>query len=338
MFKKITKKYLFKKLDISSQSKRIKIKVDAIKKWDWQIIMICFFLAFIFWVFKNLNTDHTTSISFPLNFELENKELVSILSPIEEININVSGYGWNLLQETIGINKTKIKIKIDNPLNSRYLTAKIIRSSAESQLTEMKINYIFEDTIFYRYDTLSSKKIKLELDPTKISLDDDYRLISEIEITPDIITMTGAYSIIKDYPDVICLTIDKNDIDESFYDNVKVNYTRHKYVSVDNRMVKVKFDIALFTNKRLPVKIQKENFPDNIIYKVTPNDTFIEYFIREDNHINIGDSIIGFIDFKELNVQDSAIFPRFYLPPQIIDVTFIQEKFIISKLDTIINQ
>ena len=146
-------------IDISKISLTIVDALAPLRKANWKVILLCFSTAATFWFFNALNKVYTTRIDYPLNIVFNKDSLVAVKDPPEEIPVNVTGGGWQLLKRTISINTKPVVVQLENPVQTHFFTANNLLPIFSDQLTDLNINYIATDTIFFKIFGLQKRYI-----------------------------------------------------------------------------------------------------------------------------------------------------------------------------------
>ena len=310
--------------------------VEIVKAWDWRVIIVSFITAFTFWIFNALNDEHTTGIKYPLDIQYEKANIVALIPPPERVNVNITGQGWSVLQKSLGFNLEPVSLLIDvkNSIFMNYINVKPhLFQEVSKKLKDVKVNYILEDSLACSFDTLADKNIYFGINKAHISLEEHCEIVSEIDIRPDHVKVTGPSSLLRKYDDSIWLDIDEEQIDEAFSEEVSFKYEEQKFVTFAYDRALVSFDVALFVKKTLPLKITQINFEEDQEFTLEPGEGYIEAYVNSRELLRPRDSIEVIIDFNDFNFNDSTILPQIInLPEEFHDATIHPEKFFIRFL------
>ena len=93
---------------------------------------------------------HST-IRFPLRFEYDNQRFVAVNPLPHQININVTGSGWELIRKTLGIKLPELVIPLERPLETRKIPA-----SAINAFVDKSIGKVSNQLYGHRYTAHSS--------------------------------------------------------------------------------------------------------------------------------------------------------------------------------------
>lgn len=286
--------------------------------WDWRAIFLCVGTAFTFWIFHSLNGSHTTNINVGLNLKYSRTDVVAIEPPPERITVNATGDGWNLLSKVSGISRPSIDLFIDEPTTTRFLTARYLLPQINTELRNIQVNYILNDTVFFNYDTLVFKTIALQVDTAAIKMHPEFKRIEPINITPGQITLTGPSTLIEGYPDTLLVNIGDNEVDRNYADRVVIDYTRHPLVTSSYSKALVDFKVQQYIPMRDKAILRLVNFPDNFDQqRLMPSQAWFRFKVRSDSADYIPDSLVVTLDYANITA-DSVLLPSFQLPDYLI--------------------
>lgn len=283
---------------------------------------MCLMAATTFWFLNALNKDYSTRLSYPIQFEYDDSVFVSVTPLPENVRLNVSGYGWNLLKKTLQVNVIPLTYRISSPLQARYITGSNLLPFITEQIRDIKINYIVEDTIFFDFDRITTKKVELQVDSTIIDLAEGYKLASPVRLTPEDINFKGPSSLLKALPDSIFLNIPFKGIDENFEEDIPVNYVQSSLIEPDNNKVRVRFEVAQFRKETQLVSIHTVNFPEKDSIVLANSVLEVSYWLRKEEAKPVRPEDFRLVaDFTHLNKADSTITIRLeQKPPYVNDV------------------
>ncbi|OHX67259.1 YbbR-like domain-containing protein [Flammeovirga pacifica] len=291
------------------------------KKWDWSAMTICFLTAFIFWIFHSLNEDHTSTIEIPVKVKIKDENVVALKEPPNHVSVNASGNGWTLLSKSLGIGNSKLNINLEDPVEVKYLAGKVLLKELSQVLKGLKVNYILEDTLAFNYDTLTNRKIAVEIDTSSFVYQNGYRRVGPIKVYPDSIIFRGPTTELNQFPDKLILSSeDSEPIAENLNEYIPVRVPskfNNSLVFSQYDEVKVSFDVYYFISSTEKTKIYKVNFPDggksnDPLFLLETEDVYISYVIREDL-INSVDTIPVIIDYKDIDWNDSTVTPKVFI-------------------------
>src|SRR6478609_7987905 len=210
---------------------------------NWKAVALCFFTAMVFWVFSALNKDHTTNISFPLQFEFDSDRYVPISLP-SHVRMNVSGGGWDLLRKSLGVRLPPLNIPLERPVEVKKIPGNTLLSLVSDQLSSLKINYLVGDTLNLDIDLKDSHKFKLIADLTNISYKDGFGMLSPVVILPDSVEIEGPKSLLHDFPDSIVLSLPNGRLNGNFREEIEVVVPNGEVIKRNPPVAEVRFEVG----------------------------------------------------------------------------------------------
>ena len=271
--------------------------------------MLCVSAATIFWFFNALNKDYTTSINYPVEFLYDQDLFIATIPVPEEIQINVSGGGWNLIRRTGFFNTRPITISLDNPDEQKQIFGNSLRAIFSDQLPEFKLNFVVTDTVYLSITNRIKKKFPIKVDSSAILMGDDYRIISNITVAIDSVEIDGPDEYVIALPDSIVIIPLDDDIDDDFNEEISINL-QNPLLIVTPSEINVSFLVARFVRINRDFVIQTENFPlDSTLLLENPIVT-LSFIIQsgvEDQLLDEDFSIVA--DLERMVFVDSTIQP-----------------------------
>ncbi|WP_338815186.1 hypothetical protein V9L05_08815 [Bernardetia sp. Wsw4-3y2] len=311
--------------------KAIYKSIPLIRTWNWSRLFLCIIISCFIWSFQALNKDnYHSTINFPLVINYERQDVVALEEPPKFISVQVSGSGWRLLQKTLGFGITPLQIEIEDPTQVKYFTAKSLMPDIVQQLSDVRVDFIAEDSIHLNYDSTISKQVLLFIDSSKIPLAKNHRIASHIFLDPDSLTISGAASFVRAEPDSFEIFLNENTLDENYDEMIDISYEPPRKVSFYPQGVQVKFDVDLYFKKTITVPVKPLNFPQDSSAYLARQLAVVEYDVRRTNEmLTIPDSLSILADYKNRNMNDSTIEPTFQPPSFMENVKIIPEKLIL---------
>ncbi|MEQ9007517.1 MAG: hypothetical protein RLP12_06515, partial [Ekhidna sp.] len=200
------------------------------------------------------------------------------------------------------------------------------------QLDEFRINFLFTDTLFIDIDRKVSKKLNLKIDSANISMDEDYRIISSILLSPDTARIFGPTSFIDTLDETYTIKLDAESIDKTFDRFVKLGLPEIFDIYSVPPTVNVKFDVGRFDKLELSAAIEMQNFPkDSSVYVTNPNVT-ISFVVQQDLREEYFASDFKIVvDYNLINKADSTA-PAIvvFYPENVIEVETVPDSLSIT--------
>ncbi len=201
---------------------RVIINLFQFNRTNWKAVILCLMAAAIFWLFNAFNKSHSSTIRFPLHFDYDGQRYVAVSPLPHQININVTGSGWELFRKTWGVKLPDLVIPLDRPLEIKKIPASALTTLLMPQLGSLHINYITTDTLHIRLEEKVTKTFRLSANVSKIKFKEGYGLTGDARVLPDSVVIDGPKSIFNAIPDTIALMVNAAGISKSFRDELEV--------------------------------------------------------------------------------------------------------------------
>ncbi len=277
---------------------------------NWKAVTLCFFAALVFWLFSSLNKTHTSNINFPLEFVYDANRYVPVSLP-DQVNLNVSGNGWELLRKSIGYRLPVLSISLDKPIEVKKIPGSTLLPLVSGQLGSLQINYLVGDTLSLQIDLKDSHKFKLVADLSKISYKEGFGRISPIVILPDSVEVTGPKSVLHNFPDTVVLTLSENKLNQNFREELEVVVPNDELVKRDPPVAEVRFEVGEV--ETLPWKLKLQVLNKNARAKAVAPDSVLFYLIVPKNqgrNILTQTQATAVVDISLLSKGKSIVLPK----------------------------
>lgn len=285
------------------------------------MILLCVAAATTFWFLNAMNKQHTTTLNYPVQFIYDTQRYVEIQELPEEVAINVSGVGWNLLRNNLGIKTSPLLIPLDNPAEIKSLSAISLPSLISDQVSEFQLNYVLTDTLYINLDQRVHRSFRIAVDSLSIPLEEGYRISSPVRIAPDSVTFEGPQSYLESLPEQVELFLGDEPISETFNQNISVPVPQ-KVLSVNPPIVQVAFNVNEYVDEVIEVPLWLINLQtgDSI-----PTDQLVEvaYTIESNRAAEVGPEDFTIIGDLSSVSGDSLVRPRLtYYPMGLVNLRF----------------
>ena len=234
---------------------RVFVNLFQFNRTNWKAVVLCFITATVFWFFNSLNKSHTTTVSFPIQFDYNPQKYVPAEALPQLVKLNVTGSGWDLFRKHFGLKVPALVIPLDRP-EDRQISGYSLLSSFAGQLSNLKINFVVTDSLQIHLDEKSARTFKLTTNLTGISYKKEFGRISPVVILPDSSQLTGPKSIISKMPDSIVLHLKEKNLNENFREEVEIALPGSEFIHRNPPLVEVMFEVGEMTQVTKWVKIK----------------------------------------------------------------------------------
>ncbi|MBL3654583.1 YbbR-like domain-containing protein [Fulvivirga sediminis] len=273
-----------------------------------RVIVLCVFAATTFWFLNALNENYSTTLKYPVRFIYDQDSYMAVERLPENVQLNVSGLGWNLFRNSLGIKVTPLEIPLETPADYKKIVGTSLPGLISEQLDEFQLNYVLTDTLFVNIERRISRTFHLSVDSTTIALDQDFKIVSPIVFSPDSVLLQGPENILNEMPDTVFVKIPQEDIDENYKEDVSISIPNQSLIHRNPPTLNVRFDVAEFISQKRTVPLTLDSFPEEFIPVI--KEVEITYSVAGNREEEVGDDSFSIVlDFKSMDKQDSTILP-----------------------------
>lgn len=275
---------------------------------DLKIVILCIIGATIIWFLSALNKNYTTVIKCPIELSYEKDSTIEVISPPRNVQVNVSGVGWDLLKQSLSFRRDPLLISVENPIETKRIAGYTIQPLISQHLSSLNLNFVVTDTIFLDIQRLRKKKLFVYVDSTRISLRQSHQIISPLIVSPDSVTITGHESLITTLNDTLSVVLPQDEIDNNYSEKIYIDNFDLSLVSFSPSEIDISFNVSEYVNHSTDLEIQLVNFPMDSSVFIEPGIIQSNFSIQEDMQDNFPKSEFVIIaDFNNVNPQDSTV-------------------------------
>ncbi len=223
---------------------RFFINLFQFNRTNWRAVALCFLAAMVFWLFNAFNKSYSTNIRFPLKFEYDESRYAQVARLPGNININVSGNGWDLFRKHFGIKVPELVIPLERPTEVKKIVASTLPPILASQVGALQINFVVSDTLQIQIDERDIHKFKIALDQSSLQFENGLGRVSPIVILPDTISIEGPKRLLHAMPDSILIRMPTEKISSNFRKEVEVQIDHSEFLKRNPPLVEVMFEIG----------------------------------------------------------------------------------------------
>ena len=249
-------------------------------------VVLSFFLWFLNYLNKNLNSD----ITIKYKFKNIPKTIIEQNTLRGELIVNASGQGYNLLQESLKTRNIPLNIDLEAKAQDgrpllKFVSEKgyayiltndlkpIIRKKIGDKIT---LGDIKPDTMFFELINVKEKRVPVDISNAKYELTDG-QVITKTMIVPDSITIIGKKSSIDS---IESISVEHEDIGLL---KTKKQYTLGldlpEGINASQTIVSISHEIEMFTKASKRVNIKAVNFPPEYSYTLLPKYVNVSYIV-----------------------------------------------------------
>ena len=216
-----------------------------------KIFLYCFLAGSLIWLFNELNNRSNATIFYPINFEYDEPENFIEVEPNPNlVEVSINGTGWNLLRNLLKINIKKAEYKLNNPSQTKYILSSSLIPNISESLENISLNYVVTDSVFFNIELIKTKSLILKFDSLGIELRDNFKVVSDVKISDEIIIIKGPESLINTLPDEYLLKLKENNIGRNFNSDISIE-SFGNFSEVSPKRVNVNFLVSEFINDEI---------------------------------------------------------------------------------------
>ena len=274
---------------------------------NWKVIMLCLVGAMTFKFLNSMNKEYTTNIEYPIAFIFDEARYLIVDKLPEEIQLNLTGLGWNLLRVNLGGDVRPLSIPLENPAEVKKIVGSTLPTFFSNQLNDFKLNFVLTDTLYINIDHKDTVLRALWVNENRIDLKEGFGVYGAIDISPDTVSLNGPGTLLQALSDTLWINIPREGLEEAYSEDLSVAVARPDLIEIEPAMVTVSFKVEPFVEKTDTVSISFSNFLTSN-WKVEDSTALVRYsvFAALADSIPRGDFVIK-ADGQLYNAADSTV-------------------------------
>ncbi len=306
------------------------------------VIMVCFFIATVFWLLISLSHDYPTSLTFPIVYRnLPGKKVVVNELP-EQITLQVKTSGFKILSYDFQKQKKAIEIDVASKIksNEQFLgdvlaipTVSFSTDFSRQLGNEITILSFEPDSIVFNFSDRIVKRLPVRLNATFV-FEKQYDSSGHTLLQPDSINVSGPPSVIENMNFVETEKLQIEDVKSSIHRTVKL--VPNKLLTFATDIVTIKVPVEKFTEGRTEVPVHPMNVDPGYSLKTFPDKIMVRYQVALSryNDVDAG-QFDAVVDGAKLVDQNPAKIPvQLMTAPSYIRAIFIEPE----KVDYILRK
>ena len=211
---------------------------------DWKALALCFIAAAVFWIFNALNNNYAANLKFPLQFEFDNTKYIAVEPLPATLTLNVSGNGWEIFRESLGLKIPSISLPLERPADTRKIVTTTLSPIVASQIGALQVNFIVTDTLRLEIEPKLTRKLNLKADVSELSFKQNFGQTSPTVLLPDSVVLEGPKSFVESLHDTIFLKVKGTRINSNYRENVEVVVPHSELISRNPPVAEVMFEVG----------------------------------------------------------------------------------------------
>jgi hypothetical protein len=276
---------------------------------NWRAIVLSIFAASIFWLFQSLNKNYSTNLTYPIAFDFPVENYVIIDDLPDEVQINISGIGWNIFRKTFSFGLNPVRVHLESPATTPKIIGSALLANINDQLPQFQVNYVISDTLHLNIESKAVRKFGVYVDSLSLDLKDNFKITGAIAVRPDSVMLSGPQSIIEQLPANLPIRVGQQNIDESYDEsiNFEIRGYQQSLLDADPPGIDVQFEVAEFVTVSYNLKLAKLDSIDRGIYAYDSMVRVVYNLPRSAQAIVDKEEIIVVALPETLNMEDSTL-------------------------------
>ena len=308
------------------------------------IYLICVGFATVFWFLNALNKEYSVELTFPVKYTNlpENKILSN--TPPDHFTLKVNSFGFTILRHKFSMAFSPLVFNVNSFTNKRmetsdndsfsFISRQFITRLSEQVSNELEITEILPDTLFFQFDRIVSRKIKVQPN-VSYELKKQHYLNNDITTKPDSVLVSGPESILDTLAYINTKSQHYTELDQNTMRNVSLE--EYENLNYTPKRVVLNIPVEEFTQKQLFIPIAITDLPDTVNVTLFPNKAKINFMtalsqfseiLPEDFSLNVS--------YEEIQNKEELLELKLYAQPaHILSVSVTPEKveYLIEKKD-----
>lgn len=240
---------------------KVVVNIFQFDRTNWRAVTLCFLAAAVFWVFNALNKEYSTNVQFPLVFDYDQSRYAPAAKLPADINLNVTGNGWDLLRRQLGVNLPALTLPVERPTDGGKIAGSALMPTLGPQLSNLKLNFVATDSLQVIIDERARRKIKVVANLEGVTFEKDFTRISPVIVLPDSVVVEGPKRLLAAMDDSIVVELKEKKIDENYRAKLTVPLDNEELIIRYPENVEVMFEVGNVIQIEKWVKLEVVNLP-----------------------------------------------------------------------------
>jgi hypothetical protein len=293
----------------------------------------------LIWVLITFSKEYKTMISYEVTFTNIPQENILLETSPQKTAFYVKGTGFRLFWSQIF--DQEITIDVSNfskkASGKTYVLPKNQLTTIQKQfISGVEIENILKDTIYVKIGSLYSKKVALKPN-LNINYQVGYKLLGDVTIAPDSITISGAESQLKNIDFLELESLKLTNVNADFSNNVailKPSKIKNIKLTISKAVISAKVD--KFTEGSLQVPFKLQNVPSDIKITTLSETVLVTFVVALSQFSRVSEaSFVVECDYEMSTKNELGyLIPKIVLKPDFVE----NVKIIPTKIDFLIQK
>lgn len=248
--------------------------------------MVCLAISTVFWFLNALSKEYSVDLAFPVRYTNMPTNKVLANTPPKQFVLKVNSYGFTILRHKLSMAFSPIIFnvneftggRIENSNNTKFSIAsrQFINRLSGQVSNELQITEIQPDTLYFEFDRLVKRKVKVQPD-LSYTLKKQIYLSNFITSEPDSVLVAGPESILDTLKFVKTRFQSFSELDRTVQQ--EINMAENDKLEFQPNRVKVTIPLEEFTQKQLMVPIRVSDVPPGMTVKLFPERVKMSFLV-----------------------------------------------------------
>lgn len=265
------------------------------------IFVVCLAIATVFWFLNALSKEYSVDLAFPVRYTNMPANKVLANNPPKQFILKVNSYGFTILRHKLSMAFSPIIFnvneftggRIENSDKTRFsiATRQFIKRLSGQVSNELQIVEIQPDTIYFEFDRLVKRQVKVKPD-INYTFKKQFYASGSVFSEPDSIVIAGPESILDTLRYVETRAQSFGELDKTITQTIHLK--EYDNLELEPKQVSVTIPLEEFTQKQLMVPIRVIDAPGDVIIKLFPERVKLSFLVglSHFNEINEGQFVL----------------------------------------------
>ncbi len=292
---------------------------------------LLFFLivATIFWVLTKFSREFTSTMHTKIEYVNIPETAALAENNTKEITFDLTANGFEIL--FYKFKKPKIEVQVgefySNEENSFKLSkTELLRMVSANFNRNLAINNLSVDELDVRLDPIILKKIKV-IPKTDIQYKVGFKAVDSFVVTPDSVTISGPSGSLDKIKSIGTDLISLKNVEKNISESVKISTRNKEIVSIKPNTVKVKLEVAEFSQGKFSLPVEVINLPPDMEIKLVPKSVTVTFDVSVNDFTKITKESFRLVcDYSKRNQDENFMLPFFEKSPDNVYNVVIEPK------------
>lgn len=285
--------------------------VRKLKNKKFNLFLFFLLLAILFSLLTKFSKDYNQTLNLEVAIENIPEGLVILENENNLIEVNISTYGFKLIsyyfvRPIIKIDATELQRSDSSLLWTRQDGFSKVAAQFDSNV---KINAIKPDSLFFEFDRNAIKKVPVVID-LELNFKAGYDAMFEVKPNPDSVNLIGPQAILDTIHQIETQTLILNELSSDISETVELKFPENDQLSSKTKVINISAKVDKFTEAKIEVPVIIKNVPENRRITIYPKLAELVYYAPLEGFETIAsNSFIVECDYSKLVEGQDYLIP-----------------------------